>query len=125
MTDENKYQQDKQEFEAKLVKHFNTIMLDPSLRAGMVHQLAELVGQLIMIPTPMLDQFITAIDRDAEEIKKNQATTKSPILEALLGMTTEMLGQELITIKAFRDVRASLLEKMKERGAERMELIPE
>lgn len=95
---------------------FNKLCSDPnpSDRCQLALRLSDGLGALLMLPTPVLDQFIAQLDSDQKRFTTGEP--ENPIVKALVDLckdaTLARSNKTIATLKAFRKVRPQLKEEL-------------
>lgn len=95
---------------AETVKLYNDMAKDPVSRIRFTQEITLGLGRMLFIPTVCLEQLINAQESDIKILKEE--ATKPGLIAFLADIGGPVACKELELLKAFLEVRATLIESI-------------
>jgi len=114
-----------EEHDRMTVEMYNRTAKNPFERTKFIQELVHGLGQILMLPTPIIEQMIASLKQDIKVMEKNEKEHTSVIFAVLAKYGAVQARQEVAILQAFLDIRKTFLESMKKHGGKKLEEIPD
>ena len=109
----------------KTAAMYNRTAKNPIERVRFIQELVNGLAQVLMIPTPVLEQMINSLKHDIKKMEKDEQEHQNIIFAVLAIYGAAQAKQECAMLQAFLDVRKDYIENMKKHGGKKLEEIPD